>query len=79
MDISFYYAVCISVIFFIVKCIETKMINKLPLDFKKLLRETVLVCFCSIIGIYGCTNYADIPIISTTVKKAEVFIDKPGF
>ena len=79
MDNSFYYAGCISIIFLILKSVEAKFINKTQLDFKKLLRETVLVCFCSVAGIYGCNNYADIPTISNVVKKADVFVDKPGF
>ena len=79
MDASFYYAGCISILFFILKSVEAKFINKTPIDFKKLLRESVLVCFCSIISIYGCNNYVGIPSISNVVKKADVFVDKPGF
>jgi hypothetical protein len=79
MDNCFYYAGCISIIFLILKSIEAKFINKTPIDFKKLIRETVLVCFCSIVGIYGCNNYANIPNISNNIKKADVFVDKPGF
>lgn len=79
MDNSFYYAGCISVIFFILKAVETKFIHKKQIDFKNLLRETVLTCFCSIVGIYVCNNYAGLSSVSNTVKKAEVFIDKPGF
>ena len=79
MDNSFYYAGCISVIFFILKAVETKILHKKQVDFKYLLRETVLICYCSIVGIYGCNNYAGISNLSNTIKKAEVFIDKPGF
>ena len=76
MDNSFYYAGCISVIFFILKAVETKILHKKQVDFKYLLRETVLICFCSIVGIYGCNNYAGISNLSNTIKKAAELISE---
>jgi len=79
MDSSFYYAGAICGVYFILKCVESKFIVKKQLDFKKILRDTVLVYLCCILGLYLCNNYVSIPNVTKVAPKADVFVGQPGF
>jgi len=79
MDSSFYYSGAICGIYFVLKCIETKFVLKKELDFKALLRDSVLVYLCGVIGLYLANNYMTIPNVEKAVPKTDVFVDQPGF
>jgi len=67
-------AVIVCILFTILNVLESKMITKEKLEFKKLFRNIILV-FLSVIG----GNYI-LSLTKETIKtKTNVFVDSPGF
>ena len=78
MDQIFFYALAISVVYFIFKFLEMKFVqddDKKPL--KNVIHETIAVFMCSLVGIYIYSQF-DIDQI-TTNNAPTAFIDSPQF
>ena len=76
----FIFAGIISIIFLIIKFIEMRMIDKEPKPLKFLIRDSLLVYFCVIVGDFITLQLK--PFIEedmNILKATSVFTDNPGF
>jgi hypothetical protein len=77
MDNIFIIAGVISIIFLITKFIEMRFIEKENKPVKLLVRDTILVYICVLIGMF---TYEQVnPIMEGNVISPSVFTDNPGF
>lgn len=76
----FIYSLAISAIFFMFKFLEMKFVpddEKKPL--KVVIKETILVYFASVVGIYLYSQF-DLPtMVQTAGKNTMAFVDNPTF
>ena len=79
MDNIFIIACAVSVIFCIFKFIEMRFIEKETIPIKVLLKDTVVVYVCSIIGYYILDQLH--PVLKDISEKTnvDVFTGEPGF
>lgn len=77
MENIFIIATVISVIFFIVKFIEMRFIQKESKPLKFLLRDSLLVYFSVIMSNFIMNQIN--PIVNSIQKITPVFTDNPGF
>ena len=76
----FIYALAISTVFFLFKFLEMKMLpdeDKKPL--KVVMKETFVVYFASIVGIYMYAQFDSQEIKSGGAKTTMAFVDNPSF
>jgi len=80
MENVFVLAGIISFVFFIAKFIEMRFIEKESKPFKILVRDTLLVYFCSIIAFFVFDQLKPmIQVEKNSVASAAAFTDTPGF
>lgn len=81
-------ALIISIIFSVIKVIESKVIDKKYPPVKYIIRDSVIVYCCAFLGIFGYSkingSVADMMNIITDSKSmnlasTQVFTDEPGF
>lgn len=79
MENTFLIAGIVSVIFFIIKFAEMRMIDKESKPLKLLLRDTLVVYICVVAGVFVVDQLQ--PFISgeNVVQAPHVFIDNPSF
>ena len=76
----FIYALAISTVFFLFKFLEMKMLpdeDKKPL--KVVIKETFVVYFASIVGIYMYAQFDNQEIKTGGSKTTMAFVDNPSF
>jgi|TARA_R110002074_G_scaffold136000_4_gene280732 hypothetical protein len=76
----FIYALAISTVFFLFKFLEMKMLpdeDKKPL--KVVMKETFVVYFASIVGIYMYSQFDNQQIKTVGSKTTMAFVDNPSF
>ena len=76
----FVYALAISTVFFLFKFLEMKMLpdeDKKPL--KVVMKETFVVYFASIVGIYMYSQFDNQQIKTVGSKTTMAFVDNPSF
>ena len=76
----FVYALAISTIFFLFKFLEMKMLpdeDKKPL--KVVIKESIMVYFASILGIYIYSQFDNPEIKGDGAKTTMAFADNPAF
>jgi hypothetical protein len=76
----FIYALAISTVFFLFKFLEMKMLpdeDKKPL--KVVLKESFMVYFASILGIYMYSQFDNPEIKADGAKATMAFVDNPAF
>jgi hypothetical protein len=76
----FVYALAISTVFFLFKFLEMKMLpdeDKKPL--KVVIKETFVVYFASIVGIYMYAQFDNQEIKTGGSKTTMAFVDNPSF
>jgi hypothetical protein len=77
MDNIFLIAGIIAFIFLIAKFIEMRFIEKENKPLKLLIRDTIVVYLCVLMGIF---TYEQLnPIIEGNISSPAVFTDNPGF
>lgn len=79
MDNIFIIAAIISIIFFIVKFIEMRFIEKDSKPFKLLIRDSLLVYFSVIIGYFILEQLNPILHNGGQPNTTQIFTDNPGF
>lgn len=77
MDNNIIITVIISIIFFIIKFLEIRFIQKDKKPIKDILRDTIIVSISSIVGIFIVEQFYDNNSIGRTATDA--FIGKPEF
>ena len=76
----FVYALAVSTVFFLFKFLEMKMLpdeDKKPL--KVVIKETFVVYFASIVGIYMYAQFDNQEIKTGGSKTTMAFVDNPSF
>ena len=76
----FIYALAISTVFFLFKFLEMKMLpdeDKKPL--KVVIKESFMVYFASILGIYIYSQFDNPEINADGAKTTMAFVDNPAF
>jgi len=77
MENIFLIATTISIIYFIMKFVEMKFIDKEIKPLKVLIRDTLLVFFCVVVGL--SIIYQFYPILKEKHSNPVVFTDNPDF
>jgi uncharacterized membrane protein len=78
----FVIGLVISVIYFIVKFLEMRFIeSESQKPMKVLLRDTIVVCISSVIGVYVLDQFKNLSKKDTSLGGGapSVFVDTPGF
>jgi hypothetical protein len=79
MDNIFFVAAIMSVIFFIIKFLEMRYVDKEPKPLKFLIRDSLVVYFSVVIGNFILGQVE--PVINETIKQSNpmAFTDNPPF
>jgi len=84
MNIIFLNAAIVSIIYFIIKLLEIKLVDKEEINIKLVFRDTLIVFFSVIASYYLLEQikpmiYGEHSISSNTNTHTQVFTDNPSF
>ena len=74
MENFFFVSIVISVVYIIFKFIEMKFIEKEFKSLKIIIKDTIIVYICSVLGLFVIDQFK--PIIKNSTQ---VFVDNPDF
>jgi hypothetical protein len=74
---NYLLAILSSIIYFILKYVEVKIINKKQFEYKPILRETLVVGLCVLLSDFLFVQFE--PLNKNLFNTPNVFIDEPKF
>lgn len=79
MENTFIFATIISIVFFIIKFIEMRYVNRETKPLKHLVTDSFIVFICSILAQFVFEQFDNAKDMINTSKTTSVFVDAPNF
>lgn len=79
MENTFIFATIISIVFFIIKFIEMRYVNRETKPLKYLVTDSFIVFICSILAQFVFEQFDNAKDMINTSETTSVFVDAPNF